>query len=443
MKTLFNMTKGAALRPENEKKEALRRRVLAKASELNEKGMRVIAVAHKTGPAPVGSFSTADESDMVLIGFLAFLDPPKETARSAIAALNGHGVAVKVLTGNNEKVARAICRQVGLNVKHVLLGEDLEGMDDETLTRRAEKTAVFAKPSPAQKARVVRLLRQAGHCVGYMGDGINDAAAMKAADVGISVDSAVDIARETASMVLLEKDLMVLEQGVLEGRRTYANMIKYIKMTASSNFGNMFSVLAASAILPFLPMESIYLLLLNLIYDVSCTAMSWDNVDPEFLKAPRRWSADGISRFMLWLGPTSSVFDIATYLLLYFVICPQFTGGVLFSRLTDPAARALYISVFQTGWFVESMWTQTLVIHMLRTPKLPFVQSRASAPVTLLTFAGIALVTLLPFTPLGAALDLAVLPAVYFAFLTALVAGYMALVTAAKRLYVRRWGELL
>lgn len=190
-------------------------------------------------------------------------------------------------------------------------------------------------------------------------------------------------------------------------------------------------------------MESIYLLLLNLIYDVSCTAMSWDNVDPEFLKAPRRWSADGISRFMLWLGPTSSVFDIATYLLLYFVICPQFTGGVLFSRLTDPAARALYISVFQTGWFVESMGTQTLVIHMLRTPKLPFVQSRASAPVTLLTFAGIALVTLLPFTPLGAALDLAVLPAVYFAFLAALVAGYMVLVTAAKRLYVRRWGELL
>lgn len=236
---------------------------------------------------------------------------------------------------------------------------------------------------------------------------------------------------------------MVLEQGVPEGRRTYANMIKYIKMTASSNFGNMFSVLAASAFLPFLPMESIHLLLLNLIYDVSCTAMSWDNVDPEFLKAPRRWSADGISRFMLWLGPTSSVFDIATYLLLYFVICPLFTGGVLFSRLTDPAARALYISVFQTGWFVESMWTQTLVIHMLRTPKLPFVRSRASAPVTLLTFAGIALVTLLLFSPLAPALALTALPAVYFAFLVAVVAGYMALVTAAKRLYVRRWGELL
>ena len=423
--------------------DAVRGRVLAKASELNGKGMRVIAVARKTGPAPAGSFSAADEADMVLIGFLAFLDPPKETARSAIAALNGHGVAVKVLTGDNEKVARAICRQVGLDVERVLLGEDLENMDDEALTRRAEETAVFAKLSPAQKARVVRLLRQAGRCVGYMGDGINDAAAMKAADVGISVDSAVDVAREAASVVLLEKDLMVLEQGVLEGRRTCANMIKYIKMTASSNFGNMFSVLAASAFLPFLPMESIHLLLLNLIYDVSCTAMSWDNVDPEFLKAPRRWSAGGISRFMLWLGSASSVFDIAVYLLLYFVICPRFTGGVLFSRLADPAARALYISVFQTGWFVESMWTQTLVIHMLRTPKLPFVHSRASAPVTLLSFAGIALVTLLPFTPLGAALGLTALPAVYFAFLAAVVAGYMILTTAAKRLYVRRWGELL
>ena len=283
--------------------DAVRGRVLAKASELNGKGMRVIAVARKTGPAPTGSFSAADEADMVLIGFLAFLDPPKETARSAIAALNGHGVAVKVLTGDNEKVAWAICRQVGLDVERVLLGEDLENMDDETLTRRAEETAVFAKLSPAQKARVVRLLRQADRCVGYMGDGINDAAAMKAADVGISVDSAVDVAREAASVVLLEKDLMVLEQGVLEGRRTCANMIKYIKMTASSNFGNMFSVLATSAFLPFLPMESIHLLLLNLIYDVSCTAMSWDNVDPEFLEAPRRWSAGGISRSCCGWGP--------------------------------------------------------------------------------------------------------------------------------------------
>ena len=423
--------------------DEVRRRVLARSDELNARGMRVIAVAHKTGPAPVDHFSAADEAEMVLIGFLAFLDPPKTTAAAAIAALREYGVAVKVLTGDNEKVTCAICRQVGLDADRILLGEELDGLDDAALTARAREVSVFAKLSPAQKARVVRLLREAGHSVGYMGDGINDAAAMRAADVGISVDTAVDVARETASVVLLEKDLLVLKEGVLEGRRTYANMIKYIKMTASSNFGNMFSVLAASAFLPFLPMESIHLILLNLIYDISCTAMSWDNVDPEFLKQPRRWSAAGISRFMLWLGPTSSVFDIATYLLLYFVICPLFTGGALYGRLADPAARALYVSVFQTGWFVESMWSQTLVIHTLRTPKLPFVQSRASAPVTLLTFAGIALVTAIPFTPLGSALELTALPPVYFAFLAALILGYMALVTAAKRLYVRRWGELL
>ena len=423
--------------------DEVRRRVLARSDELNARGMRVIAVAHKTGPAPVDHFSAADEAEMVLIGFLAFLDPPKTTAAAAIAALREYGVAVKVLTGDNEKVTCAICRQVGLDADRILLGEELDGLDDAALTARAREVSVFAKLSPAQKARVVRLLREAGHSVGYMGDGINDAAAMRAADVGISVDTAVDVARETASVVLLEKDLLVLKEGVLEGRRTYANMIKYIKMTASSNFGNIFSILAASAFLPFLPMESIHLILLNLIYDISCTAMSWDNVDPEFLKQPRRWSAAGISRFMLWLGPTSSVFDIATYLLLYFVICPLFTGGALYGRLADPAARALYVSVFQTGWFVESMWSQTLVIHTLRTPKLPFVQSRASAPVTLLTFAGIALVTAIPFTPLGSALELTALPPVYFAFLAALILGYMALVTAAKRLYVRRWGELL
>ena len=419
--------------------DEVRRRVLARSDELNARGMRVIAVAHKTGPAPVEHFSAADEAEMVLIGFLAFLDPPKATAAAAIAALREYGVAVKVLTGDNEKVTCAICRQVGLDADRILLGEELDGLDDAALTARAREVSVFAKLSPAQKARAVRLLREAGHSVGYMGDGINDAAAMRAAEV----DTAVDVARETASVVLLEKDLLVLKEGVLEGRRTYANMIKYIKMTASSNFGNMFSVLAASAFLPFLPMESIHLILLNLIYDISCTAMSWDNVDPEFLKQPRRWSAAGISRFMLWLGPTSSVFDIATYLLLYFVICPLFTGGALYGRLADPAARALYVSVFQTGWFVESMWSQTLVIHTLRTPKLPFVQSRASAPVTLLTFAGIALVTAIPFTPLGSALELTALPPVYFVFLAALILGYMALVTAAKRLYVRRWGELL
>ena len=431
---------GGAVRPLT---DAVRRLVLAKSDALNENGMRVIAVAQKTNPAPVGQFSVADESDMVLIGFLAFLDPPKKTARAAVQALTDYGVRVKILTGDNERVTRTICRQVGLDADRILLGSDLEELGDQELGKLAERITVFAKLSPEQKARVVRVLRENGHSVGYMGDGINDAAAMNAADVGISVDTAVDIAKETASVVLLEKDLMVLEQGVIEGRKTYANMIKYIKITASSNFGNMFSVLAASAFLPFLPMASIQLILLNLIYDISCTAMSWDNVDANYLKAPRKWNASGISRFMLWIGPTSSVFDIATYLLMYFVLCPGLTGGLTYTKLTDPAAQAMYVALFQTGWFVESMWSQTLVIHMLRTPKLPFVQSRASASVTLLSFAGITIVTALPFTPLGTALGLTALPPVYFLWLALFVLGYMLLATVVKTLYVRKNGELL
>lgn len=423
--------------------EGVRQRVLAKADELNSQGMRVIAVAQKTNPSPAGQFSVEDERGMVLLGFLALLDPPKATAQAAIHALQEYGVSVKILTGDNEKVTQTICRQVGLPVERILLGTDLESLDDQTLGRLAEDITVFAKLSPEQKARVVRILREKGHTVGYMGDGINDAAAMKAADVGVSVDTAVDIAKETASVVLLEKDLMVLEQGVLEGRKTYANMMKYIKMTASSNFGNMFSVLAASAFLPFLPMASLHLILLNLIYDVCCTALSWDNVDPAYLKVPRRWEAKGIGRFMLWIGPISSLFDIATYLLLYFVLCPLATGGQLYTQLADPAAQALYMALFQTGWFVESMWTQTLVIHMLRTEKLPFAQSRASVPVALLSLAGIALVTAIPFTPLAAPLEMAALPPVYFLLLGMVVLGYMALVTVVKKRYIRRYGQWL
>ena len=423
--------------------DEVRSLVTSRSDAMNEQGMRVIAVAQKTNPAPAGEFSAADERDMVLIGFLAFLDPPKDTTKAAVQALTEYGVSVKILTGDNEKVTRAICSQVGLDAENMLLGSEIDALTDAQLGRLAAGVTVFAKLSPAQKARIVSVLRERGHSVGFMGDGINDAAAMRAADVGISVDTAVDIAKETAGVVLLEKDLMVLERGVIEGRKIYANMIKYIKITASSNFGNMLSVLASSAFLPFLPMASIHLILLNLIYDVSCTAMSWDNVDAEYLRSPRKWDAAGISRFMLRIGPTSSVFDIATFLLMYFVICPAFTGGELYTSLTDPASRALYVSIFQTGWFVESMWSQALVIHMLRTPKLPFVQSRAAAPVTLLTLAGSCAVTVIPFTPLGSELGFTALPAAYFLWLAAIVAGYMFLATAVKKSYVRRYGELL
>jgi len=421
----------------------IRSYVLTKSNELNARGMRVIAVAHKTNPAPVDQFSVADESDMVLLGFLAFLDPPKETTSAAIKALNDHGVSVKVLTGDNEKVTCSICKQVGIKAEQVMLGFQIDGMSDSDLAKRVEDISVFAKLSPDQKARVVRLLRENGHSVGYMGDGINDAAAMKAADVGISVDTAVDIAKESAGVILLEKDLMVLEDGIIEGRKTYANMIKYIKMTASSNFGNMFSVLAASAFLPFLPMAAIQLILLNLIYDLSCTAIPWDNVDSEYLTIPRKWDASSVSRFMLWIGPTSSVFDLTTYLLMYFVICPAVCGGLEFSRISDIAVRNLYIATFQTGWFIESMWSQTLVIHMIRTPKLPFIKSRASLPVTLTSFGGIAVLTSIPFTSIGEGLGLTALPAVYFAYLALIVVCYMILATVMKKLYIRRYGELL
>lgn len=422
--------------------DEIRAYILQKVDELNEEGMRVIAVAQKTNPSPVNSFSVNDEADMVLMGYLAFLDPPKKSTAAAISALKDYGVGVKILTGDNDKVTRCICGQVGIPADTIVLGSDIDMMTDIELGEIAEQTHVFAKLSPQQKARVITVLRNNGHSVGYMGDGINDAAAMKASDVGISVDSAVDIAKESADVILLEKDLMVLEKGIIEGRKTYTNMMKYIKITASSNFGNMFSVLIASAFIPFMPMMSIHLILLNLIYDLSCTSIPWDNVDKEYLKVPRKWDASGIGKFMIWMGPTSSIFDITTYLLMYFVISPAVCGGLYFHQITSPSMQALFIAVFQTGWFVESMWTQTLVIHMIRTPKIPFIQSRASWPVILLTFTGIATLTVIPFTGLGAAIGLVPLPAVYFSWLALTVLLYMALITVFKNIFIKKYGIL-
>lgn len=432
-------------------RDEVRSRILKTVDGLNEKGFRVLAIAQKSNPSPVGAFGVKDECDMVLIGYLAFLDPPKESTADAIQALKNHGVLTKILTGDNEKVTRTICKQVGLKVRNMLLGSDLEHMNDAELARAAETTDVFAKLTPEQKARIVSVLRENGHTVGFMGDGINDAAAMKSADIGISVDTAVDVAKESADIILLEKDLMVLEQGIIEGRKTYANMIKYIKMTASSNFGNMFSVLAASALLPFLPMESVHLIFLNLIYDLSCTAIPWDNVDEEFIAKPRKWDASSVGSFMIWIGPTSSIFDFTTYIFMYFVFCPFFVSkGILFNDLPAhfsgtelTAMQTQYIGMFQAGWFVESMWSQTLVIHMIRTPKLPFIQSRASAPVTFLTMTGITILTVIPFTTFGKLLGFVALPAAYFAYLLPCILLYMVLATSLKKAYVRHFGELL
>lgn len=421
----------------DELKESIRTTV----NEYNDDGMRVLGIAQKTNPSPVGAFSVADETDMVLMGYLAFLDPPKESAAKAVAALVEHGVAVKILTGDNDAVAKCICRQVGIKIDNIMLGSDIEDMGNDELAKHVESTTIFAKLSPQQKARIVGVLRRNGHTVGFMGDGINDAAAMKEADVGISVDTAVDIAKESANIILMEKDLMVLENGVIEGRKTYTNIIKYLKLTASSNFGNIFAVLAASIFLPFLPMLPLQLLVLSLIYNIICIAMPWDNVDESYLKKPRDWDASSIKSFMFRIGPASTIFDITTYVLLFFVICPQLCGGHY--AALDAAGQAKFVGLFQAGWFVESLWTQTMAIHMVRSPKLPFIQSRASWQVTILSVLGVAAGTIVPYTPLGTALDMKPLPLEYYPFLIATILLYMAILTVVKKLFIRKFGELL
>ena len=421
--------------------DELRTQVVRRGEALADEGMRVLGVARKNEPAGAATLTVADERNMVLIGYLAFLDPPKESSAAAIRALAAHGVATKVLTGDSPRVAAHVCRAIGIDAEHVLTGVDVEAMNDGKLADAVQCTNIFAKLSPAQKARVVRTLRGLGHAVAYMGDGVNDAAAMRESDCGISVDSAVDVAREAADIILLEKDLMVLEHGIECGRTTYANMIKYVKMTVSSNFGNIFSVLVATALLPFLPMTAMQLLLLNLIYDLTCTAVPWDNVDEASVRTPRRWDTGSVRRFMVAFGPLSSVFDILTYVALFFIVCPAAAGGAW--GTLDAAGQAVFAGTFQAGWFIESMWTQTLVVHLIRTEKVPFVGSRASLPLCALGATGIAVACVLPVTPLGAALDFCALPATFWPILATMVAGYAALAMLAKRRYVRRNGSLL
>ncbi|MDT2539490.1 magnesium-translocating P-type ATPase [Enterococcus raffinosus] len=419
----------------------LRKKVLQKVHELNEDGLRVIGVAQKTNPSVVGEFSTADEAEMVLIGYLAFLDPPKETTKQALKALKEHGVGVKVLTGDNALVTKSVCKQVGLGTETIIHGEDLIHLKEDELAEIAENYNVFVKLNPQQKQKITSLLRKNGHTVGFLGDGINDAPAMKAADVGISVDTAVDIAKESADVILLEKDLMILERGILSGRETFGNIMKYIKATASSNFGNMFSVLVASSFLPFLPMLPLQILFLNLIYDISCISIPWDRMDKEYLEKPKKWTAFSIGKFMVWLGPTSSIFDITTYLLMYFVVCPAVIGGSYHSL--SPDQQVAFIAIFHAGWFVESLWSQTLVLHALRTPQIPFIQSRGSFIMTVITTLGIVVGTLLPFTNFGQNLGLGILPNQYWLWLVVTILAYLLLVTLVKKIYIQRYQELL
>jgi Mg2+-importing ATPase len=409
-----------AVEPEHDTK---RRKI---ADDLNGQGFRVIAVAYKEMPGasddPV--YSVKDESDLILLGFLAFLDPPKETASEALKRLHGLNVTVKVLTGDNEIITTHICKEVGMPVEHLLLGSQIEGMSESDLATAANATSVFARLAPAHKERIIRALQSQGHVLGFLGDGINDAPALKAADVGISVDSAVDIAKESSDIILLENSLLVLEQGVLEGRRVFGNIVKYIKMAASSNFGNMFSVVGASAFLPFLPMLPIQVLSTNLLYDFSQTTIPTDGVDAEWLTKPRQWTIGKILRFILFLGPISSIFDYLTFFLMLYV----------FKCWNNPA-------LFRTGWFVESLFTQTLIIHVIRTNKIPFLQSRASWPLTLTSLAIVAAGAWLTVSPLADTLGFVSLPSTFWLFLALMLLGYALLTQVVKTWFVRRFGE--
>jgi Mg2+-importing ATPase len=403
--------------------DAMRRQL---ADDLNGQGFRVIALAYKQMPGgsddPV--YAVKDESDLILLGFLAFLDPPKDTATEALNRLHSLSVDVKVLTGDNELVTAYICKEVGMPVENLLLGSRIETMSDEELAEAVGATSVFARLVPSHKERIIRALQSKGHVVGFMGDGINDAPALKAADVGISVDSAVDIAKESSDIILLENSLLVLEQGVLEGRRVFGNIVKYIKMAASSNFGNMFSVVGASAFLPFLPMLPIQVLTNNLLYDFSQTTIPTDQVDPEWLAKPRQWTINKILRFILFIGPISSIFDCLTFLLMLYV----------FNSWHNPA-------LFHTGWFVESLFTQTLIIHVIRTNKIPFFESRASWPLIITSLIIVVAGSWLTVSPLANTLGFVPLPPLFWLYLAAMLAGYAILTQLVKTWFIRRFGE--
>ena len=396
------------------------------ADDLNGQGFRVIALAYKQmpGASDEPGYSVKDESDLILLGFLAFLDPPKDTAAEALKRLHNLNVDVKVLTGDNEIITAYICKQVGMPVEHLLLGSQIETMSETELAQAAGVISIFARLAPAHKERIIRALQSQGHVVGFMGDGINDAPALKAADVGISVDTAVDIAKESSDIILLENSLLVLEQGVLEGRRVFGNIVKYIKMAASSNFGNMFSVVGASAFLPFLPMLPIQVLTNNLLYDFSQTTIPTDQVDGDWLTKPRQWTIGKILRFILFIGPISSIFDYLTFfVMLHFFDCRH-----------NPA-------LFRTGWFVESLFTQTLIIHVIRTNKIPFIESRASWPLMLTSIIIVAVGAWLTVSPLANTLGFVPLPPRYWLFLTVMLLGYAILTQVVKTWFIRRFGE--
>ena len=420
------------------------KKVLKKVEEFSEEGMRVIAIASKNDAAPVGKFSINDEKDMTLIGYLTFLDPPKDSAEAAIKELHNRGVEIKILTGDNALVTKAICEKVGIPYDKILLGKDLINMSDEELAIHVENTEIFAKLTPDQKARIITILRKNGHVVGYMGDGINDANAMKVADVSISVDTAVDIAKETANIILLEKDLNVLSTAINEGRKTHANINKYIKMTVSSNFGNIISIVLAAILLPFVPLAPVQIIFLNLIYDLCCGAIPWDNVDKEFIKKPKKWEHKSILRFMIWFGLISTTIDIMSFLILYYVFIPNQIGSQFKDLTIDSVKANEFKQMFWTGWLVTSMWTQTIIIHFLRSDKMPFFKTNASTSIYITSIFGIAFVTSAQYIPnLNNWLSLKALPPIFYLWLLLFVFSYIVLVSIAKLIYKKIYHEFL
>ncbi len=416
--------------------DMIRNDLLDEYRQLSLEGYRLLAIAYKEFPKGRDNFSAEDEKEMILLGYVAFFDPPKDSAAKALEALSDSGVDVKILTGDNELVTQKVCSDVGLNIKKIITGHELSGMDEKTLGNAITEANVFARLSPAQKEMIIKVLRGMNHIVGFMGDGINDAPAMKAADVGISVDTAVDIAKESADIILLEKSLMVLKEGIIEGRKVFANIIKYIKMGASSNFGNMFSMVGSSYFLPFIPMAPIQVLTNNFMYDISQTGIPLDSVDDDFIKKPQKWEISFISKFMIFLGPTSSIFDYATFfLMLYFFNCALFT-----SPSASPAMKTYYETLFHTGWFVESIITQTMVVHFLRTNRIPFIQSRASATLTITTLTIVAIGIYLPYSPFAPVFKLTPLPLIFWVWILGFMLLYSVLVQAVKTWFNKRFG---
>ena len=404
---------------------------------LSAEGYRVLAIAYREFRRDKQVFTVADEKDMVLLGYVAFFDPPKDSAAQAISLLRAQGVQTKILTGDHPLVTRKVCQEVGLDAGEIVTGDQLAGKSATELESLAEKTRVFARLSPLQKEEIIEALRRRGHVVGYLGDGINDAPSLKAADVGISVDTAADVAKEAADIVLLEKSLLVLEDGIVEGRRVFSNILKYIRMGASSNFGNMFSVVGACFFLPFLPMSPIQILLNNLLYDVSQLGIPVDRVDEELVNRPRQWNIANIRRFMVWIGPISSIFDYATFfLMLLYFRCWDYVRPE-----TSAATKAHLEQLFHTGWFVESLFTQTLIVHIIRTWRIPFLQSHPSGALFLTSFVVMAAGGWLPYSPLAPFLGFVPLPAVYWAWLAAFLLGYSILTHGVKTWFHRRYGD--